>query len=247
VTSHHTPASVPSRGPLTILYDAGMTDTSNCSVYDQLLEFQNDSTRHELTFYDPSGPTLGYLQTLARGLGLEFEYSTITNSARVLHRALVTSHLVDSLPEEDFLRFLDLEQPTAPSSGELPCAYSIPLSASTGWPDEFNGKDGKVPVTPQSPIFSFESAFPELDLPVHTFEDASLNRFGAHDLDSFEIDQEGDAGEDETSSFPPFPRLLPCPMSVTRECATAGESLGAGGANGLQRGRGVVPEDHQTT
>jgi hypothetical protein len=61
-------------------------DASSCSIYTQLLEFQNDLSRQQLIFDDPNGSNQAYIQTLARGLGLRFEYSNITNSARITHR-----------------------------------------------------------------------------------------------------------------------------------------------------------------
>jgi hypothetical protein len=159
-------------------------DASSCSIYTQLLGFQNDLSQHQLIFDDPNSSNQAYIQTLARGLGLEFEYSTITNSARITRRPPVRPQPAHSVLEEDFLRFLDLEQSSAVQpSGELLDTYEVPVSAHV---DRANGvrvqdKVGTYLPHKYDSTFSFESASPELDHPSHSVDENShLNNFGLH-------------------------------------------------------------------
>jgi hypothetical protein len=144
-------------------------DIADCALYQQLLEFQNDPSRHELRFNQQSLATQAYIQTLALGLGLEFQYSTITESAKVTRR-----HAVQAQPvEDDFLNFLDLNHSSCQSSSELPNAHDLPPSAEVDWNEVFSHQDQPNLFSPQhdEPMFSFESAFPELDLPSHSFDE----------------------------------------------------------------------------
>ncbi len=105
-------------------------DPSSRPIYAQVLEFQIDITRHELIFDDPNSSTQAYIQTLARGLGLEFEYSTITNCARVTHHLSDQPQPAQSALEEDFLHSLDLEQSSAAQLGaELRDSDEVPRPA----------------------------------------------------------------------------------------------------------------------
>ncbi len=150
-------------------------DTLNCPIYAELLSFQNDLSRSQLIVDNPNSSTQVYIQTLARGLGLEFEYSTVTASARVTRR------VVQRADEEDFLCSLDLEQADAASINEpLPRGYDLSPSAGADWTDDFGPLDDPGDLSPEAydPIFSFESAFPELDLPGQSTEDhISSNQF----------------------------------------------------------------------
>ncbi|KAF4627878.1 hypothetical protein G7Y89_g10271 [Cudoniella acicularis] len=176
-------------------------DASSCSIYTQLLEFQNDSSQHQLTFHDPNSLNQAYIQTLARGLGLEFEYSTITNSARITRRSPGRPQPIHSAFEEDFLRFLGLEQlSAAQSSGELPNTYEVPLPAYADRANEFRIQDEMGIFSPQNydSMFSFESASPELDHPSHSVDENShLNNFG---LDLNNANRTGFTPEEQIST-----------------------------------------------
>jgi hypothetical protein len=143
-------------------------DTSAGAIYHQLVVFQNDTSQHELIFNDPSPETQAYIQTLGRGLGLEFEYSIITNSARIIRRPPILAQPA----EDDFLNFLDFEQ-ACPSDGELPDAYGFPPSAEVNWNELFSSQDEMdcESLQQNGPMFSSKSAFPELDLAPHTFDE----------------------------------------------------------------------------
>jgi hypothetical protein len=159
-------------------------DASSCSIYTQLLGFQNDLSQHQLIFDDPNSSNQAYIQTPARGLGLEFEYSTITNSARITRRPSVRPHPVHPVLERDFLRFLDLEQSSAAQpSGELPDTYEVPVFAHVDGANGARAQDKVGTFLPHKydPTFSFESASRELDHPSHSVDENShLNNFGLH-------------------------------------------------------------------
>jgi hypothetical protein len=159
-------------------------DASSCSIYTQLLGFQNDLSQHQLIFDDPNSSNQAYIQTLTRGLGLEFEYSSITNSARITRRSSVQPQPVHPVLEEDFLRFLDLEQSSAGQpSGELPDTYEVPVSTHVGRENGFRIQDEVGTLLPRNydSTFSFELASPELDHPSHSVDENShLNNFGLH-------------------------------------------------------------------
>jgi hypothetical protein len=143
-------------------------DTSAGAIYHQLVVFQNDTSQHELIFNDPSPETQSFIQTLVRGLGLEFEYSSITNSARIIRRPPILAQPA----EDEFLNFLDFEQ-ACPSDGELPDAYGFPPSAEVNWNELFSSQDEMDcdSLQQHGPTFSSKSAFPELDLAPHSFEE----------------------------------------------------------------------------
>jgi hypothetical protein len=143
-------------------------DTSALAIYRQLVVFQNDTSQHELIFNDPSPETQAYIQTLGRGLGLEFEYSSITNSARIIRRPPILAQPA----EDEFLNFLDFEQ-ACPSDGELPDAYGSPLFAEVDWNKLFSIQDEMdcESLQQNGPMFPSKSAFPELDLAPNTFDE----------------------------------------------------------------------------
>jgi hypothetical protein len=142
-------------------------DTSAGAIYHQMVVFQNDPSQHELIFNDPSPETQAYIQTLVHGLGLEFEYSSITKCARVvLHPTIL-----DQPAQVEFLKFLDLEQ-TYPPGGELPDAYGFLPSAEINWNDSFSSQDEMdcESLQENDPIRSFKSAFPESEFAPNSFD-----------------------------------------------------------------------------
>ncbi len=111
-------------------------DASAGTIYHQLVIFQNDSSQHELIFHDPSPENQVYVQALVGGLGLEFEYSTITDSARIIRG----SQILAQPAQDEFLKFLDFEE-ACPSDGELPNAYGSPPSEEVNWNELLSSQD----------------------------------------------------------------------------------------------------------
>jgi hypothetical protein len=133
-------------------------DTAAGAIYHQLVVFQNDPSQHELIFNDPSQETQAYIQTLVRGLGLEFEYSTITNSARIIRR----SQILAQPAQDEFPEFLDFAQ-ACPSDGELLDVYGFLPSAEVNWNELFSSQDEMdCDSFQKGPMFQSKSAFPEL-------------------------------------------------------------------------------------
>jgi hypothetical protein len=133
-------------------------DPSASVIYYQLLRFQDDLSQHELIFRNPSPAVQTYIQTLvSSGFNLEFEYSTITNSARITHRPPIQAQP----GQEDSLSFLEFEQPSScQSSSEIPNAHDLPPSAEVDWNEVFSDQEQPNLFSPQhnEPMFSFECA-----------------------------------------------------------------------------------------
>ena len=143
-------------------------DTSAGAIYHQLVVFQNDTSQHELIFNDPSPETQGYIQTLGRGLGLEFEYSSITNFARIIRRPPILAQPA----EDEFLNFLNFEQ-ASPPGDELPNAYALPPYLDLNYNESSSNQVG-ISLSQSHHVgtnVSSESFFPELDLPSRSIEE----------------------------------------------------------------------------
>jgi hypothetical protein len=110
-------------------------DFSADPIYHQLIAFQNDPSRHELIFNFLTPGKQFYIQTLVRGLELDFTYSTITNTTRVTRRSLIQSES----SQEDLFAFSDFAQISSSSSDqvdvELPSAYDTLPSTAVDWND----------------------------------------------------------------------------------------------------------------
>jgi hypothetical protein len=116
------------------------------------------------------------------GFNLEFEYSTITNSARITHRPPIQAQP----GQEDSLSFLEFEQSSScQSSSELPNAHDLPPSAEVDWNEVFSDQEQPNLFSPQhnETMFPFESVFPEPGLLSHSFDQNSQQV----PLPSFEI------------------------------------------------------------
>jgi hypothetical protein len=112
------------------------------SIYNQLVAFQIDLSRHELTFISPTRGQQLDIQTLAPEFDLDVTYSTITNIARVTRRP--PFHCSEP-SQEDVFAFLDFTQLSPPSSEqvdiEFPSAYDAPPSAAVDWNDLLGVQD----------------------------------------------------------------------------------------------------------
>lgn len=169
-TQQQTPVSSALFQHFTILTLVDVVDILN-PIYTQLLEFQNDISRDQLVFDNPNTSTQGYIQTLARGLGLEIEYSTLTNLARITRRGIYLAS------EDGFLRFLDHLEESEAADCVPPLdldAYDFPSSVlQNRYSPPLDGPENSAPTS------LFGSAFPERDLPAQSVsEHFPSNNFG---------------------------------------------------------------------
>ena len=97
--------------------------TSAGAIYHKLVIFRNDPSEHQLICNDSSPDTQAYIQTVVCGLGLEFEYSFITNVVRIIRHASIQAQPA----EDEILSLLEFKQ-AYPSGGELPDFDAFPIS-----------------------------------------------------------------------------------------------------------------------
>jgi hypothetical protein len=111
-------------------------------IYYQLIIFQNNPLRHELTFNFLTPGKQFYIQTLVRGLELDFTYSTITNTARVTRR----SHIQSVPSQKNLFVFSDFTQISSLSSDQvdiqLSSAHDTPPSTIVDWNDLLSVQGG---------------------------------------------------------------------------------------------------------
>ncbi|KAE8445807.1 hypothetical protein EG329_012865 [Mollisiaceae sp. DMI_Dod_QoI] len=73
-----------------------MNNPSNLSLGFELVRFQGDLSRTEFWHHDPDNQTQRTLQSLAHGLGLEYEYCLRTREARIVRLNVHTSPQVET-------------------------------------------------------------------------------------------------------------------------------------------------------
>jgi hypothetical protein len=160
-------------------------DTSTSVIYQQLIVFQSDLSQHRLVFDNPSPTNQAYIQTLTRGLGLDFEYSTDTKSAKVTRPLSNHPQLFFPTFEVESVDIADVEQssPFQPN-GEVVIPHDPPPLAEAEWRDYINSLDWDDLRSNLDPILSSESAYPELNIPGKSIELSHQSVF----LDSPDID-----------------------------------------------------------